>query len=122
MKENITYDLILKNGEAVLPNGSKEKLDIGIKNGLISKLGDLSNSSYKKMINISKLIVLPGAIDTQVHFREPGLIQKEDIYHGTKGAVLGGITIIFEMPNTDPPTINKKELNVKIKIAEKDFT
>ena len=119
MKENITYDLILKNGEAVLPNGSKEKLDIGIKNGLISKLGDLSNSSYKKMINISKLIVLPGAIDTQVHFREPGLIQKEDIYHGTKGAVLGGITSIFEMPNTDPPTINKKELNVKIKIAEK---
>ena len=48
--------------------------------------------------------VLPGAIDSQVHFREPGLTHKEDIMNGTKGAILGGVTSIFEMPNTNPST------------------
>ena len=62
---------------------------------------------------------MPGAIDTQVHFREPGLTHKEDIYHGTKGAILGGITTVFEMPNTSPATINKEQLDIKLEIAKK---
>ena len=67
---------------------------------------------------MTNLLVLPGAIDSQVHFREPGLTYKEDIYSGTKGAVLGGITSIFEMPNTKPSTTNQSALEDKLEIAK----
>ena len=112
-------DIILKGGSVVLPNNKIEELDIGICDSKINAIGDLSRSSSKKIMNIKNLLVIPGAIDTQVHFREPGLTHKEDIFHGTMGAVLGGVTSIFEMPNTQPPTTNLKELSNKFKIAEK---
>ncbi len=114
------YDLILLGGEVVLPNSKIEKLDIGIIDSKIAMIGDLSRKSAAKILKINGLLVLPGAIDTQVHFREPGLTHKEDIYHGTRGAVLGGTTSIFEMPNTNPPTINKNEFEKKINIASKN--
>ena len=113
-------DIILQGGSVVLPNNKIEELDIGICDSKISAIGDLSRSSSQKIINIKNLLVIPGAIDTQVHFREPGLTHKEDIFHGTMGAVLGGVTSIFEMPNTKPPTTNLKELTNKFKIAEKN--
>ena len=112
-------DIILQGGSVVLPNNKIEELDIGICDSKISGIGDLSRSSSKKIINIKNLLVIPGAIDTQVHFREPGLTHKEDIFHGTMSAVLGGVTSIFEMPNTKPPTTNLEELTNKFKIAEK---
>ena len=112
-------DIILQGGSVVLPNNKIEEWDIGICDSKISAIGDLSRSSSKNVINIKNLLVIPGAIDTQVHFREPGLIHKEDIFHGTMGAVLGGVTSIFEMPNTKPPTTNLEELTNKFKIAEK---
>ena len=112
-------DIILKGGSVVLPDNKIEELDIGICDSKINAIGDLSRSSSKKIINIKNLLVIPGAIDTQVHFREPGLTHKEDIFHGTMGAVLGGVTSIFEMPNTKPPTTNLQELTNKFKIAEK---
>ena len=74
----------------------------------------------KKKINTNNLIILPGAIDSQVHFREPGLTHKEDIMNGTKGAILGGITSIFEMPNTNPSTTTRSALNEKLSIAQKN--
>ena len=113
------YDLILKNGNVLLPDKSIEKLDIGIKKNKISQIGSISNKMGKTILNIENLIALPGVIDTQVHFREPGLTHKEDILHGTMGAVLGGVTTIFEMPNTLPPTIDKKSLNFKLNVAKK---
>ena len=112
-------DIILQGGSVVLPNNKIEELDIGICDSKINAIGDLSRSSSQKIINIKNLLVIPGVIDTQVHFREPGLTHKEDIFHGTMGAVLGGVTSIFEMPNTKPPTTNLKELTNKFKIAEK---
>ena len=112
-------DIILQGGSVVLPNNKIEELDIGIRDTKINAIGDLSRSSSQKIINIKNLLVIPGAIDTQVHFREPGFTHKEDIFHGTMGAVLGGVTSIFEMPNTKPPTTNLKELSYKFKIAEK---
>ena len=112
-------DIILQGGSVVLPNNKIEELDIGICDSKINAIGDLSRNSSKKIINIKNLLVIPGAIDTQVHFREPGLTHKEDIFHGTMGAVLGGVTSIFEMPNTKPPTTNLQELTNKFKIAEK---
>ena len=71
-----------------------------------------------KTIDCKDKHILPGIIDTQVHFREPGLSHKEDISTGTNAALLGGVTTIFEMPNTSPATINKIELEKKLKIAK----
>jgi len=113
------FDLILTGGCVLLPNNSIQKLDLGLKDGKIKKIGNLSNAISKKKIDIPELIVIPGAIDTQVHFREPGMTHKEDIFHGTKAAILGGVTTVFEMPNTNPATINKNELNIKLEIAKK---
>jgi dihydroorotase len=113
-------DLIITGGEIVLPNSSIEKIDIGVKGSKIMELGDLSKKDCEKRIVINNLIVLPGAIDTQVHFREPGLTHKEDIMNGTKGAILGGITSIFEMPNTNPSTTTKVALDEKLSIAQKN--
>ena len=114
---NTHFDLILSGGSVVLPSLKIEKLDIGITDSQITELGDLARKTCKEKLVINGLIVIPGPIDTQVHFREPGITHKEDIHHGTKGAVLGGITSIFEMPNTKPPTINKVELQKKVDIA-----
>ncbi len=115
-----TFDIILSGADVVLPSMKKEKLDIGILDSKINQLGDLSRAKSKDRINLKGLLVIPGAIDTQVHFREPGLTHKEDIFHGTKGAILGGVTTIFEMPNTNPPTTNSIELKKKVLIAEKN--
>ena len=116
----INYDLILSQCSVILEDNKIEVLDIGIKNGKIFDIGDLSKSVTKEKLDLNNLIVMPGAIDTQVHFREPGLTHKEDIYHGTKAAIIGGITSIFEMPNTIPATTNKTQLLRKLKIAEKN--
>lgn len=113
-----SFDLLLKNGNVVLPNDKIEKIDIGIVNEKIAKIGNFNESSSKKTLDFENLHILPGCIDTQVHFREPGLTHKEDLSTGTKGAILGGITGIFEMPNTKPSTITKKDFDVKISLAE----
>ena len=113
-------DLIITGGEVFLPNSSIEKIDIGIKDSKIVELGDLSKKDCEKKIVVNNLIVLPGVIDSQVHFREPGLTHKEDIMNGTKGAILGGVTSIFEMPNTNPSTTTEAALNEKISIAQKN--
>lgn len=117
MNEN--FDLLLTNGNVFLPSKKIEKINIGVKNSKVTYIGNSLNLKSKKIINLKNLHVLPGCIDTQVHFREPGLTHKEDLFSGTKGAVLGGITGIFEMPNTKPPTVDKIEFEKKISIAEK---
>ena len=111
------FDLFIKNGETVIDN-KIEKLNIGIKNNKITLITTSTNYSAKKVINAKNLTILPGIIDSQVHFREPGSEHKENMYSGTKGAVLGGVTSIFEMPNTYPPTATKKLLNDKFKLAK----
>ncbi len=117
--EKKTFDLILKNGNIVF-NDKAEISDIGIKDSKIAKVGNLSSFSSKKILDVSNLYVLPGCIDTQVHFREPGLTHKEDIKSGSRGAVLGGITGFFEMPNTKPPTIDEIQFKNKISSAKKN--
>ena len=109
------FDLILHDGKIM--NGVDEfpqNFDIGIKNDKIISVGDLQNESSTKKINCKNLIVLPGVIDTQVHFREPGLTHKEDIECASKAAVMGGVTAFCEMPNTNPLTTSEKELNWKL--------
>ncbi len=110
-------DLIIKNGECYI-EGKLTKTNIGIKNGKISIIGDLNNEQSKAFIDASNLLVLPGCMDTQVHFREPGSTNAEDLYTGSKAAIAGGITSVFEMPNTNPPTANMKEFNNKLSLAK----
>ena len=97
------YDVFIKNGDVVI--GQKlEKLNIGIKDQKITLLTTNLNYEAKEVIDAKNLTIMPGVIDSQVHFREPGSEHKEDMNTGTQGAALGGVTSIFEMPNTFPPT------------------
>ena len=110
------FKLIIKNGSCYI-NGKLEQTDIAINNGKIEKIGkqDLNNT---KVFDATDKIVLPGIIDTQVHFREPGSTDREDLESGSRAAVLGGVTSVFEMPNTNPPTSNLVEFNKKLDLAK----
>ena len=108
-----TYDLILRGGEAVTPSG-RGMADIGVRAGKIAAIGQLSAESAGEVFDATGLTILPGVIDTQVHFREPGLEWKEDLETGARGAVLGGVTAVFEMPNTRPATTDAAALADKL--------
>jgi dihydroorotase len=108
-----TYDLILKGGTVVNHDGEGAR-DIGVTGGRIVALGDLSGASAGETVDCRGLHILPGVIDTQVHFREPGLTHKEDLETGSRSAVMGGVTAVFEMPNTDPLTTNAAALADKV--------
>ena len=109
-----TYDLILKGGTVVNHDGEGVR-DLGIRGGRFRAIGDLSRASAGEVIDCRGLHLLPGVIDTQVHFREPGLTHKEDLESGSLSAVMGGVTAVFEMPNTDPLTVNAEALADKVK-------
>ncbi|HRF60728.1 MAG TPA: dihydroorotase [Fimbriimonadaceae bacterium] len=110
-------DLLIRNGSIVSGDGRREA-DIAIRDGSIAAIGELSNLEAHEVIDASGLHVLPGAIDTQVHFREPGLTHKEDLESGTRAAIMGGVTTVFEMPNTDPPTTTREALEDKLSRAD----
>jgi dihydroorotase len=109
-----TYDLILKGGTVVNQDGRAER-DVGVVNGAVAAIGDLSRASAGQVVDCRGLHVLPGVIDTQVHFREPGLDHKEDLESGSRAAVMGGVTAVFEMPNTDPQTTSAEALADKVR-------
>ena len=111
-------DLIIKNGSCFI-EGNLVKTDIGITKNKISHIGNLENENSNKIYDAENLIVLPGCLDTQVHFREPGSTDAEDLNSGSRAAIVGGITGVFEMPNTNPPTSNKKEFQNKLNLAKK---
>src|SRR5574340_360245 len=98
-----TYDLMLKGGIVVNQDGEAPR-DIGIRGGRFAAIGELSRASAGETVDCRGLHILPGVIDSHVHFREPGLTHKEDLESGSRGAVLGGVTAVFEMPNTEPTT------------------
>ena len=112
-------DLKIINGNCFI-DGKLEKQDICIKQGKIVDIGS-SKEESKETFDAENLTVLPGCIDTQVHFREPGSTDTEDLNSGSKAAVMGGITSVFEMPNTKPPTTNFEEFEKKIIIAKKMY-
>lgn len=112
-----TYDLIIRGGTIVTPD-KKEEADIAVNAGKVVAVGDLAGDHGDKIISARGLHILPGVVDTQVHFREPGLVHKEDLASGSLAAVMGGVTAVFEMPNTNPPTVNAKRLNDKLKLAK----
>jgi dihydroorotase len=111
-----TYDLVLLGGTVVNQDGVGRR-DIGIRSGRIAHIGKIGSGRAGEEIACNGLTILPGVIDTQVHFREPGLEHKEDLETGSLAAVLGGVTAVFEMPNTDPPTISAEALADKVRRA-----
>lgn len=111
-----TYDLILKGGTVVNHDG-KGIRDIGIRDGRIAALGEIPAAAAGEVRDCSGLHILPGVIDSQVHFREPGLDHKEDLETGSRAAVMGGVTTVFEMPNTVPLTTTEATLADKVRRA-----
>ena len=114
MSENLS--LIIKNGSCYI-NGKLTKTDIGLSGNKIKKIGKIELNSAK-VYDATDKVVLPGIIDTQVHFREPGSTDAEDLESGSRAAVLGGVTSLFEMPNTNPPTSNLVEFDKKLQAAK----
>jgi dihydroorotase len=111
-----TYDVLLSGGTVVNQDGASLR-DIAITGDTIAAIGHLAKASAGHVVDCRGLHILPGVIDTQVHFREPGLEHKEDLESGSRAAVLGGVTTVFEMPNTSPQTTDAEALADKVRRA-----
>lgn len=105
------YDMILTGGTVHLPSGPVQT-SVGVIGGKIAAIGAQGDAG--ETIDCTSLDILPGVIDTQVHFREPGLVHKEDLESGSRSAVLGGVTSVFEMPNTKPNTDSADAITDKL--------
>ncbi|MCS6892257.1 MAG: dihydroorotase [Rhodovarius sp.] len=103
------FELLLRGGTLVLPWG-QEVADVGVRDGRIAAIGDLRLASADTVLDCRHLHVLPGLIDAHVHLREPGDPAVETIETGTRAAVLGGLTAVFDMPNTSPPIVSSERL------------
>ena len=110
------YDLILKNGTLV-NEGSIYESDVAIKGDRIEKISSSIDAEAKKIIDLDGKYILPGLIDDQVHFREPGLTHKGNIQSESRAGLAGGVTSYFEMPNVNPTTTNRKNLQAKFDLA-----
>ncbi len=108
-----SYDLVLKGGTVANHDGTGIR-DVAVKAGRVAGLGRFSSAEAGETMDCSGLHILPGVIDSQVHFREPGMEHKEDLETGSRAAVAGGVTGVFEMPNTKPLTITAEALADKI--------
>ncbi len=108
-----SFDLLIRGGVCATPNGIAPA-NIGVRGGKIAAVGALGTAKAAKFFDANGLHVLPGVMDTQVHFREPGNEHKEDLESGSRAAVLGGVTAVFEMPNTNPPTTTRAALADKL--------
>ncbi|BCW88852.1 L-hydantoinase [Alphaproteobacteria bacterium SO-S41] len=112
-----TFDLVLRNGQVVTSSGLIAA-DIGVRDGRIAALGRIGAGQGGETVDATGLHILPGVIDAHVHFREPGLTHKEDFETGSRAAVLGGVTTVFEMPNSDPVTTTAERLLDKLDRAK----
>jgi dihydroorotase len=110
------FSLVIKNGSCYI-DGKLTQTDIGLSGDKIKKIGKIELNS-SKVYDATDKVVLPGIIDTQTHFREPGSTDVEDLESGSRAAVLGGVTSLFEMPNTNPPTSNLVEFDKKLQLAK----
>jgi dihydroorotase len=109
-------DRVVKNGRVYF-DGRLQNVDLWIRDGKIAALG--GNYQAEETIDGRGKIVLPGAIDVHVHFRDPGYTYKEDWETGSTSAVAGGVTTVVDQPNTDPPTVDGRSYRMKLAIAER---
>lgn len=108
--------IIIKNGR-IVNKGKIKEADIFIRNGFIEKIGKNISTPAEREIDAAGMVVMPGIIDDQVHFREPGMTHKANIYTESRAAVMGGVTSFMEMPNTKPSATTQELLEDKYKIA-----
>lgn len=111
---DISYDLVVKNGRVYTATGLKS-IDIWVKDGKVAALGGPHRAEER--IDAKGMLVLPGAIDAHVHFRDPGPTHKEDWASGSISAAAGGVTTVVDQPNTDPRTLDAKSFDIKLDIA-----
>jgi dihydroorotase len=111
------FDLLIRGGICVLPSGTTDA-NIGVRAGKIVEIGASSNASALETFDAHGLHILPGLIDTHVHFREPGFEHKENMESGSRSALLGGVTSVFDMPNNVPPTTTREALQDKLARAK----
>ncbi|VBB69863.1 Dihydroorotase [invertebrate metagenome] len=109
----MAFDLLIKGGTVWLPEGARE-VDVAVLEGRIAAVQTPGSLSAATVLEAHGLHVLPGVIDTQVHFREPGMEYKENLFTGSQAAVLGGVTAVCEMPNTRPTTSSAETLTDKL--------
>jgi dihydroorotase len=109
--------LLIRNARIARPDGSIFEGDLLCSNGLIERIAPQISSATDETLNAEGRLLLPGVIDPQVHFREPGKDSKEDLGSGSRAAVKGGVTSFLEMPNTSPPTTNQAALDDKLRRA-----
>ncbi len=107
---------IIKNASVVLPRGTHE-VSVLIDGTRIADIDPAAQTSADEVIDATGLHLLPGVIDDQVHFREPGLTHKEDLAHATRACAKGGVTTFLEMPNTKPSTTTVENLHAKLQLA-----
>lgn len=110
------FDTLIRGGTIVSAQGQTQA-DLAIAGSKIVGVGTFSTQSAGEVVDAEHLLVFPGIIDTQVHFREPGMEHKEDLESGTRSAILGGVTTVFEMPNTIPVTDSEDRLADKLRRA-----
>jgi len=115
MKES--FDLLVRGGLVATLNGIAPA-DVGVIAGRIAAIGSFPDAKASEVFEAKGLHVLPGVMDTQVHFREPGNAHKEDLETGSLAAILGGVTSVFEMPNTNPPTTTRAAIEDKLARAK----
>ena len=115
-------DEFVLTGGTLINEGERLDQDLYVKNGRIENIGSGLSSVYpnSKTIDLTGRLILPGLIDDQVHFREPGLTHKACIHTESQAAVAGGVTTYFEMPNVSPPTLDSGRIEEKCSIAERD--
>ena len=111
------FDLVIKNARIAQADGTITNGDLACKNGRIASIREQISNRSRETVDASGHLLLPGVIDPQVHFRDPGAPQKEDLASGSRAAVSGGVTSFLEMPNTHPATIGQQALDEKLKIA-----
>lgn len=111
-----SYDLIIRNGRILSPGGISES-DICIIGGKIEAIERSGSNDSPRTIDAKGNLVLPGLIDPHVHFRDPGLTKKEDFVTGTKGAVAGGVTTVFDMPTTMPVVTTASLFREKLSVV-----
>jgi dihydroorotase len=107
---------LIRNARCVLPSGI-EKTDILVDGNVIAHVGVPAGSRADETIDAGGMVLMPGVIDDQVHFREPGATHKEDMHTGSQACAKGGITTFLEMPNTNPETITQTRLTEKLELA-----
>ena len=111
------YNLLIRNARIARPDGTTFEGDVACEDGRIARMGASITAAARETIDAAGKLLLPGVIDPQVHFREPGNEHKEDLGSGSRAAVRGGVTSFLEMPNTAPPTTTQAALDEKLALA-----